>query len=293
MPWHVVKDGEKFCVVKDSDGKKAGCHATKDEANAQLRALYANEKNMASDGNSNTDTRSPKIISMSAKELHDRWLEQKPEGASHDEASCVLCAEVKPNATGGAGDSMSDKTYTKEELDAAVAAAVSPLEAKVNDLLSEKTNEEIAAKIAEAVAEVETKLAEVQRELDVKTAEAESAKVELENARAYLEAEVAKAAEAEAVEARKAERTEAIKENANYSDEYIAANADRWAAMPDAEFAGLVEDLKSAGVKKGDEIPEKTGLNGGRETASKDEGKSALRSLLDMRAAGINPSRLS
>lgn len=41
------KDGDRFCVIKDDDGSKAGCHPTRDKANAQMRALYANEKTMA------------------------------------------------------------------------------------------------------------------------------------------------------------------------------------------------------------------------------------------------------
>jgi hypothetical protein len=47
VPWHVEKDGDRFCVVKDDDGSKAGCHGTRDEANAQLRALYASEPKMS------------------------------------------------------------------------------------------------------------------------------------------------------------------------------------------------------------------------------------------------------
>lgn len=46
MPWHIEKSDGKFCVIKDDDGSKAGCHPSKAEATAQLRALYANEKQM-------------------------------------------------------------------------------------------------------------------------------------------------------------------------------------------------------------------------------------------------------
>lgn len=46
LPWHIEKQGEKFCVIKDTDGKSAGCHPSRAEANDQLRALYANEKKM-------------------------------------------------------------------------------------------------------------------------------------------------------------------------------------------------------------------------------------------------------
>jgi hypothetical protein len=49
VPWHVGKHeqcNKPFAVIKDSDGSLAGCHDTKDQADAQVRALYANEPEM-------------------------------------------------------------------------------------------------------------------------------------------------------------------------------------------------------------------------------------------------------
>lgn len=46
MPYHIVKDGDKFCVeVKSgpSKGRRAGCHDTEEKAKRQMSALYANE----------------------------------------------------------------------------------------------------------------------------------------------------------------------------------------------------------------------------------------------------------
>jgi len=43
VPWHIEKRDDEFCVIKDADGKSAGCHATEEKAKAQLRALYASE----------------------------------------------------------------------------------------------------------------------------------------------------------------------------------------------------------------------------------------------------------
>jgi len=46
MPYKIVEDGDKFCVHKvnadDSLGELVKCHDTKDDAEAHLRALYAN-----------------------------------------------------------------------------------------------------------------------------------------------------------------------------------------------------------------------------------------------------------
>jgi hypothetical protein len=44
MPWHIEKRQSKFVVVKDSDGSVAGTHVTREQAQRQLRALYANTK---------------------------------------------------------------------------------------------------------------------------------------------------------------------------------------------------------------------------------------------------------
>jgi HK97 family phage prohead protease len=43
-PWHVEKRGEEYCVIKDADNSQVSCHPTREEADAHVRALYANEK---------------------------------------------------------------------------------------------------------------------------------------------------------------------------------------------------------------------------------------------------------
>lgn len=44
MPWHIEKRQNKYVVVKDSDNSIKGFHATREQAKAQLRALYVNTK---------------------------------------------------------------------------------------------------------------------------------------------------------------------------------------------------------------------------------------------------------
>lgn len=50
MPWEVREHNGKWCVFKEGEDSpiSGGCHETKKEAMAQLRALYANEKRMHS-----------------------------------------------------------------------------------------------------------------------------------------------------------------------------------------------------------------------------------------------------
>ena len=43
MPYAVRKSGSGYVVVKKSDGKVLGHHATKKSAERQIRAIYANE----------------------------------------------------------------------------------------------------------------------------------------------------------------------------------------------------------------------------------------------------------
>lgn len=246
--------------------------------------------------NSDSEGKIPNKREMSTKELHDRWMDLMPEGAVHDPDDCVLCQLVVEDAS-KVGDSMAEKDYTEEDVKAAVAAAVKPLEDRLGELEGAKAEEAIEAKIAEARVELETKVADLQKDLDVKVAEVTAAKQEIEDINAYLKAENDAATEEAAREARKTERLDQVKENANYPDEYLATHADRWSAWSDEEFAGFIDDLKAAGVTKGEsskkdeKLPPETKLSTSRETSSH-ESTSALSGLLEMRAAGIDARRI-
>lgn len=186
---------------------------------------------------------------------------------------------------------MSDKTYSEDEVAAKVAAAVKPLEDKIAAFEAQDADAEIEAKIAEAVDPLKEQVAQLQKDLDIKTAEAEAAKQEIDDVNAYLADEQAKAEEAEAREERKGNRMAQVKEHTNFSDEHVAANIDRWADMEDAEFAGFIEDLKAAGVKPSGEskIPS-TRLSTAREIASEDEAPAS--GLRRLRAAGVDARRV-
>jgi hypothetical protein len=43
MPWKIEKQGEQFCVVKESDGSVEKCHDTQADAEAHMKAMYASE----------------------------------------------------------------------------------------------------------------------------------------------------------------------------------------------------------------------------------------------------------
>lgn len=48
-PWHVEKQGDEFCVVANETGETVKCHATREDANAHMRALYANTPDASKD----------------------------------------------------------------------------------------------------------------------------------------------------------------------------------------------------------------------------------------------------
>lgn len=44
MPYSIKKAGNKYVVVKKSDGKILGHHSSKEKAQRQIAAIYANTK---------------------------------------------------------------------------------------------------------------------------------------------------------------------------------------------------------------------------------------------------------
>lgn len=182
--------------------------------------------------------------------LHDLLLKTNPELAQEHAASgeCPFCAE-DDNPEGG----VSDKTYTEEQVkaavDEAVAAARTELEARIEELEAVKEKSEIDVAVAAATEELTTKVADLESKLDEKTIEANTAAERVEAIETYL-TEVAEAAEKAAeVAARKEERVTAVRDVANFSDEEIADRADRWAEMAAEDFERQLEDYKAIASK--------------------------------------------
>lgn len=240
--------------------------------------------------------------------FRDRLRDHLPEGVSVEEAETILDAlEAEFNKPGG---TVSDNTFSKADLDAAVAAAQKPLQDQIDAHEQSASEAEIAERI-EAVkveganalealkAEHVEALSEFEKKVDVldlaKTAAEEAkalAEKELEDAKAYLTAKAEEAAEAEATEARKGERVEAVKAAVDFSEERLAENADRWAAMGDDEFAALLGDYKDMKPKTAPASgpPATTQLvPGAPET---ENASSNLSAVSQLRAAGIDPTQL-
>ncbi len=184
-------------------------------------------------------------------------------------------------------------TYTEDDLKTAVAVAVqeatAALTAKLEAYESADAEAATEAKIAEAVAAKEAEIAELQGKLDTASLEAETAKQEMTDLVAFLQAEVAAAAEAAAVEERRNERLEAVKEFA-FTEEMIAERIDRWAAMDEEAFTALLDDWKAVATKKPEtkstELPKETAFTANRE--SETTVHDARAEVLGLRGRGVD-----
>lgn len=223
------------------------------------------------------------------QQIHDELLKSKPEKASHDADQCPLCAAQIDGTSSPAGGEMSDKQFTQEELDAAVAEALKPIQDELKGLRANASKSEVEANIAD----LNSQIKELQSQLDAAVLETQKAKQE----KADLEAEIAAAKEAEehakALAARRDERLAKVGEVASFPDEYMQANADRWAAMSDEDFEAAVSDWKTISVKKaeGEEVdpPRQTAMVASREDKST---SSALRDIFDLKLRGVDPRRV-
>jgi hypothetical protein len=224
------------------------------------------------------------VMNSSLKGLHDKLLAEKPAGAVHDSDSCPLCAM---DEGGQAGD---DMTYTDEELaakvDEAVVEAKKPLEDRIAELEASAQTTEVDQAKAAMRTRYEPQVAELQRKLDEAVLEAANAGAERDAIKSWLDAEKEAERERDAITARKEERLTKVKEVANFPDEYLAAQADRFAAMSDEDFAVACESWAalSAAHKtdKTDTIPDKTALHAARDGATSTP-SSAVKELFDMR----------
>jgi len=175
------------------------------------------------------------------KEAHDKLLAEKSDEDTHDEISCPFCnPELKLDSEEGGNV----ETFTKEQLDAAIALAVAPLQAELDSLKNAQVEDETSAQIAQAQAEADARVAEVQTELDAKVLEAAEATRKFEELEAFLADSAAAEQAAAQFEALKTERLAAIKEVASFPADHIDKNIERWVAMDEDSFADQLETWK-------------------------------------------------
>lgn len=210
------------------------------------------------------------LMDRSLKSLHDRLLAERPDGAVHDVSVCPFCAD--------GGTSMT--TYTEDELTEATKAAVdkatAPLRLQVAELEAAQQSTEVQEAVAAAKADFDTQLAQIEADkakiaadLDEAVLKCEAERQRADQLVAWLEGEATAEAERIATEARKDTRLAAVKEVACFPDEYLEANAQRFAAMTDEDFEASIESYKAITAAKGGTsaglIPAVTGLHASRD----------------------------
>lgn len=161
--------------------------------------------------------------------------------------------------------------YTESDLKEAVEAAV---EVAVAEALAPYREEAALDNLAKAFEDAKAPLVEqvktLQDELDSTTLRAAKAESEYTALVTMLETAKAEQDEAAAIAERRDARREAVKELA-FTDDYVEANLDRWAAKSDEDFAELLDGWKAVVSKKDDgsegasSIPATTAMKASRE----------------------------
>lgn len=188
-------------------------------------------------------------------------------------------------------------TFTDEELqaavDAAVAAAVadatSPLKSRITELESSAQQSEVET----MKSELEARVSELEGKLDAAVLEATTAKEEKAAVEQAWADEKAAAEEAVAVTARRDERLQKVKEVASFPDAYLTENADRFAAMSDDDFNARLEEWTAISKPSTDPktvIPKTTALTASRQEDAPVE--SSLSALREFREAQTDPRTL-
>lgn len=171
-------------------------------------------------------------------ELHDKQYASMPEGASHDESQCAICIFKNENANelepDGRGDM--EKDFTKDEVDAAVKEALTPLQAENDRLKAELADSALQARTEEIQTEADAKVADAEAQRDLAEAAEASARAELDELKTFLEQVAADEAETARIESVKAERADRVKSATNFSDEKIEERIGDWAKLSDEDF---------------------------------------------------------
>lgn len=178
-------------------------------------------------------------------------------------------------------------TFSQEQVDAMIAEAVNPMQEELASLRAKSDAEEVETQIAALTEQYTAEVAEIRSQLDAQVLETTAATAKYDELVTLLE-DAAKA-EAEAVELaeRLTSRLAQIEEVANFPEDYIAANSDRWAAMSEEAFEATLADYSVMGKKKKKkedetELPDKSALDSGvsrEEASAKDSSTVAFKPL--------------
>lgn len=289
MPYFIERRGESHCVMKGEAGTPGAtvekCHPTREEALAHLRALMSNVPDAQRSDSHAALSDATDVNALIA--LHDQLLAHRPDGATHDEETCPVCAGALGDDPEGGGWMA---TFTEEEVqaavDKAVAEATASLQSRIAELETSQQQQTLEQAVADAKAELEVQIADLQSKLDAAVLEAAQAKEANEAMQQAWDAEKQAAEEAAQLAARRDERLAKVREVAAFPDSYLEENADRFAALSDEEFAARLGEWAAISTK---EPPKRTAFTAARK---EENGGSALSSLRELRRANTDPRTL-
>lgn len=232
--------------------------------------------------------------SMSLQEVHDRLVAEQPSGATCPD-ECPFCSgqylEEEPHM---GGTNVSDKTFSEDEVqtlvDAAVAAATAPLQSELETFKTSQEAAEVETRIAEARAEIEAQVAELTTRLDAAVIEAAQAKTAHDEILSWLTAETEREQQETAAAERRDARIAQVAEVVSFPEAYVTERAAQWASLEDEAFEALLADYKELGDKTfgSGPLPHATAMTAARETGGTSKVGSAV-DLIRGRNLGIDP----
>lgn len=187
-------------------------------------------------------------------------------------------------------------TFTQEDIDAAVAQVRAELETKISELTAKNEQSEAEARFIADREELEAQIVALQADHDGAVLRADQAEKDYIDLVAFLEGTEAETAAAAALAEARTGRLEKVAAY-NFAEEYVTANADRWAAMSEDDFAALTSDWDAVLAKReqarstatGSVLPKATAM-----TASSEEIDSTalMAEVLNMKFNGNDPRKL-
>lgn len=224
---------------------------------------------------------------MKLQEVHDRLIASRPEGTACP-TDCPFCNGEYASFV-QEGSTVSDKTFTEDEVAAKVTEALAPLAAELDALKKSAETAEVDARIEAAKTEGTEKIAELETRIDTLTAEAEAAKSERDAITTWLKAEEDKTVQEAESAARLDARVAQVAEVITLPEERIEERKAQWAALDDAAFEALLADYKSVAGEKteGTGLPAATAMHASREGAG-GKGQSALQEIIRSRNFGVD-----
>lgn len=183
------------------------------------------------------------------------------------------------------------ETFTQEDVDAAVAAATSDLQKRLDELGAQVQETEVGRAIADAVADKDTQISDLQSQLDAAEAARNAAENQLTEVSQFWADAIAEHEQELELTAKREERTTKAREAGVFSDEYITENADRFAAMSDGDFAARLDEWRLIASKAGTTTsaePKRTALV----ASAAETPKTRLGFIGELRAARVDPRNL-